>query len=73
MRRHMSKGIRLGLVVLLAVASVGCAHRVVHHRPHKTVVALDREHHSHKVVIVHKAPAPKRHCTKHRGHWHCRR
>ena len=65
------------LLGLLAVGSLGCARHVVHHHPHgrhavKHVTVLENEHTDEKVVVVHTRPKPKRHCWKHRRHWHCR-
>jgi hypothetical protein len=43
------------------------------HHPPRSAVVLDGEHHDAKIVVVHKRPAPRRHCWKHRAHWHCTR
>lgn len=65
------------LLVALAVAAwlaTGCARHVHHHGASADkVVVLDEEHADPKVVVVHKKPAPARHCWRHRRHWHCRR
>lgn len=60
----------------LSVSAAACAHPAHHHvhKPKvKAVAVLDAEHHDAKVVIVKQRRAPKAHCWKHAGHWHCHR
>ncbi|MAE93202.1 MAG: hypothetical protein CL910_00940 [Deltaproteobacteria bacterium] len=73
----MRKFLPLLLAAAFLVFGLGCAHHhkrhVAHHAPKpKVVVHVDAEHDDPNIVIVHKKPAPKRHCRKHRHHWHCR-
>lgn len=51
------------LVLVIGVNLTGCAT--------KTVVVPAKEVQSTKHYVVYKAKQPKRHCWKHRGHWHC--
>ena len=58
----------LGVAAALAVLMItGCAS--------KTVVVPKHSHaqhvHTERHVVYHVKPA-KRHCWRHRGHWHCR-
>jgi hypothetical protein len=66
MRRPL-RGILL-VLLLTALGATRCVHHI--HHGHRSAVVLDAEHHDAKVVVVHKRPAPRRHCWKHRRHWH---
>ncbi len=58
----------LGTLAALAfVVTTGCASKTV------VVPKPSYTHHNHveRHVVYHVKPA-KRHCWRHRGHWHCR-
>ena len=72
----MRKRIVFVAAIALGVAgSFGCARHVVHHHPPaiKHVTVLEKEHGDQKFVVVRAKPGKKRHCWKHRAHWHCHR
>ena len=55
------------IATLIVLATTGCASKTV------VVPKHSYAHHNHveRHVIYHVKPA-KRHCWRHRGHWHCR-
>lgn len=68
--RRLQRGI-VFVSLLTVLGATGCVHHVQH--SHRSAVVLDGEHHDAKIVVVHKRPVPRRHCWKHRAHWHCSR
>jgi len=67
-------------VTITTTLLAGCVIRPAHHGhnvrvkvPVKTVVVLNNEHQSNKVLVVNVKPKKKRKCWVHNKHWHCHR
>lgn len=68
------RSLALAAGVAASIGLAGCARHVPHHRHVVPAeVTLENEHGDAKVVVVHREPAPRRHCWRHRRHWHCQR